>query len=285
MMKLIKQDNGYSFYENPESEIKQKIQEIPKPTHIVYHGIGKWAKTGVASNGNIIIESEEGDIQTILPSVYYTEIHNAHIKNINTVFPVKDIFNKYFTPFKRDNEILVEMVDNDYIIGKVGHIFHVKEWQIWDNKTNYINGSHTRVIRFTMSSSICSGSIYLTEDGDIANRDHNYDFNIKREFETFEDTIERLYSLLRTYPELEYSNGKWFTDKYVLKIETDIRHDFKLEVRQIPNHGSSYYIQGNSYSKIKRPKMKGEIVSSEHLVDAVKTLIEQHKNIIEITVY
>jgi hypothetical protein len=280
-MKLIKIIEGYSFYENPEPEIKQKIQEIPKPTHIAYHGSGKWVKTGVASNGNIIIESEEGDIQTILPNVYDNEIRNTHLKNINTAFPVKDIFNKHFVPFKRDNEILVEMVDNDYMFGRVGHIFHVKEWRIWDNKTNYINGSHTRNIRFTMSSSICSGNIYLTEEGNIANRDHNYNFNIKREFESFDDTIERLYSLLRAYPELEYSSGKWFTDKYVLKIETEIKHDFKLEVRQIPNQGSSYYIQGNSYSKTKRPKKKGEMVSSEHLVEAVKSLIEEHKGIIE----
>lgn len=68
-MNLLRNVDGYSYYENPDKELVQKILNYPKPETIsdwfTFKNSLEWKIIDTKQNGKHVMESTEGDLMTI----------------------------------------------------------------------------------------------------------------------------------------------------------------------------------------------------------------------------
>tara|TARA_R110000782_G_scaffold54693_2_gene115741 strand:+ start:4679 stop:5563 length:885 start_codon:yes stop_codon:yes gene_type:complete len=291
-MKLIKNEGGYSFYENPDKDLVEKIKNYPKPIYLVdwftFNNNLGWKMTGTNIAGKPIMESTEGDMMTISLSDYNDLVFENHLRAINNEFLISDTFNKHIAPLKNGTSIITGMTDKylQNLVRKetfycgVNSIFISEEWgtNVWD--TNYYNGTKTMSVNFSIGSGNGNGHMYFNENGEIVNRDYNRDLNISLPFISKEDSIkEFIVELTKKLPEtIEKCGNTYYMLGYGIKIKT---YDFSISVKFTPEQSPDvFYVQGESaYTKFKKPKKGVVEVSNNELIDEVSRLL--HKEILK----
>lgn len=272
-MKLLRQEDGYSYYENPDKELVVKIQEFPKPIILTdwftFNNHLEWKLIEVKENGKYLMESSEGDLKTLSLEDYNDLVNQIHLININSTFLVSDTFNKFIAPHKYSSSIITAMTDkylvnpyrNETFYCGVNSIFVGEEWgaNVWDTK--YYNGTKRMSVNFTLRSSNGNGHMYFTENGEIANRDYNQDFNLTKEFISKEESVQEFLEQLdiKIPNKIEQGGGRYFIDGYGIDFffsDEDSYSNEKFSVQFTPEQSSGvYYIQGeSSYTKFKKPK-------------------------------
>ncbi len=290
-MKLIRKDDGFSYYENPDKELVQKIQEFPKPIIFIdwftFNNNLEWKLVEVKENGKYLMESSEGDLKTLGLEEYNDLVKDIHLKNINTAFLVSDTFNKFIAPHKYSSSIITAMTDkylvnphrNDTFYCGVNSIFVGEEWgaNVWDTK--YYNGTKRMSVNFTLCSSNGNGHMYFTENGEIANRDYNQDFNLEKPFISKEESVQEFLEQLdiKIPNKIEQGSDRYFIDGYGIHLyipddedEDDERFSVMFTPEQTPG---VYYVQGESYNKFKKPKKGIVEIPREEFFEKVKKIL------------
>lgn len=209
------------------------------------------------------------------------------MKNINTEFLVSDVFNKYFAPFKNGTNIITAMTDKylqlpmrkETFYCGVNSIFVNKEWSFFDHNPTYYNGTKSHEVKFTMGSGNGNGHMYFTENGEIANRDYNQDFNDPIPFLSVEESVSQYLGIIDKLINgpLEKSSKNYFCNGYAIKI-FDIYQwsENKLYVTFIPEVKTGvYYIQGESGNKITKPKKGLTNVSKDEFLMTISQLLKK----------
>ena len=150
-----------------------------------------------------------------------------------------------------------------------------KNWEAYNYEMNFVNGTKGNEYKFTLSFGYHNGSMHFNENGEICNRDYNHNFNDKFEPVSYEDTKKEFLDYFSDVNELEYINGQWFTDDYAFSIFIDDEEKYceEIIVNKWPKQsGKNYYLQGESYRKMVRPK-NTETVGREHLLNAINEAI------------
>ena len=84
-MKLIKQENGYSFYENPDKDLVDKIKNIDKSltiTRLFQYPRGiYWTLKEITGKGKYLMEDADGNMITIEKSDYDEQINEQNNEN------------------------------------------------------------------------------------------------------------------------------------------------------------------------------------------------------------
>ena len=96
-MKLLRQEEGYSIYENPDKELVEKIKNHPTPTKFEGHwklNNGVWSLKEVLDNGKYLMISEEGDMTTIDKEDYDELVIDTKLESINATFLVSGYMNR-----------------------------------------------------------------------------------------------------------------------------------------------------------------------------------------------
>lgn len=153
-MKLLRTVDGYSYYENPDSDLVTKIKSEPKPTEFIdwftFKNKLSWSLTK-KNKDKLIMETTEGDIMSIDQETYDDLVNKTHLSNINTKFLVMDTFNEYFAPFKDGSSIITAVTDKFLInpfrtetfYSGVNGIFVGEYWRSRTSDSNYLNGTKT----------------------------------------------------------------------------------------------------------------------------------------------
>lgn len=282
-MKLLRQDDGYSYYENPDAELVEKIKNHPKPTQISNWELSNdralWSFKEVLKNGKILMESEGGDLKSI-PKDTYDEISlEEHLESINRTFLVSETFNKYFAPIKRGTSIIYSMTDEHLVLpmrtesfySGVNSVFNEEEWGINDYKG----------LEYKQSFNNGNGHMYFTENGEIANRDYNHNFNITPPYVSKEATIAefclKLVKKLPTTLEMAEGGSVYFTDRFAIRYNANHEwYETTLEVEFIPFvSGNNYYHSGESYRKVVKPKKNLITIESSELIQLIKNELDK----------
>jgi hypothetical protein len=283
-LKLLRKDDGYSFYENPDAELVEKIKNHPKPTSISNVGIFRnedvWTYKETLKNGKVLIESVDGDIQTITKEEYDDYMLDAHLENINRTYLISDTFNKYFAPYTIGNMTVLSMTD-EYLVNPfrtesfysgVNGVFNTEGWSSYGS----LNGSWNCYADIEITSPNGSGHIYFNADGEIVNRDYNLDFNVEPETEsqTKEETVDYFISMLmKKLPEvMQLGREIYYCDDFAMTIsEEHTWYRNKLSCRFFIARGNGvYYEDGNSRNKLKLPKKDVTQVSKEEIINQLR---------------
>ena len=282
-----KDSRTYSYYENPDKELVEKIKNHPKPTKISNVGIFKndieWEFKKVLDNVKYLIESTDGDVQTISKEQFDDYVKNEHLENINKTYLVSETFNKYFIPFQNGYSQILEVTDK-HLYGSfsdgVNSIFDSESWGIQDHTSNYINGTQTKEFSFKYSRGVGSGHLYFNENGEIVNRDYNENLNIQEPFVSKTEAVKQVIEFLsKALPDtLEVSATKtYFIEGYSINVFEHDKYNSDVCVTTFftPEQSQgTYYVPGQSYSKIKKPK-KGLIeVPKSVLLDEFESLLK-----------
>jgi hypothetical protein len=286
-MKLLRTVDGYSYYENPDSDLVKKIKSEPKPTEFVdwftFKNKLSWSLTK-KNKDKLIMETTEGDIMSIDQETYDDLVNKTHLSNINTKFLVMDTFNEYFAPFKDGSSIITAVTDKFLInpfrtetfYSGVNGIFVGEEWRTRIGGLGYLNGTHTISVKFHLSKRFGNGHMYFNEIGEIVNRDYNQDFNLVRPYISKEDSVKEFIDVLNErLPEtLEKSGKTYFMVGFGIQIYCTDDDDERVSVSFTPEQKPDvFYSQGESSNKFKKPKKNLEVVSKTELIDKVSVML------------
>lgn len=290
-MKLLREEDGYSYYENPDTEMLGKIKNHPKPIYFVI-GFGdreEYKLKETLENGKLLVESSDGSLKTVTVEDFNEAEGEAHLESINRTFSVAKVFNKYFAPIKSGGSV-VYGVTNKYLrhesfYSGVNSIFKGLQWSPNYWSTKYYNGTNVLHFEFNCYQNNGNGHMYLTQDGEVANRNYNHNFNEVKEFIPIEKAKEEFFSYFKKVPESleffediknEYISALWFTDDYVYILwKADKWDGFEMEAW--PKQTSGYFPQGESYRKITRPKKGGIMVDKNHLLETIKRKLDKYQ--------
>lgn len=290
-MKLLRNVDGYSYYENPDTELVAKILAFPSPKILKDRFLFKndldWQLKEITPKSKYLMESNEGDLMTITSEDYYSLISEIHLKNINEAFLISDTFNKYFAPFKNGSSIITAMTDEhlqlpmrkeSFYCG-VNHIFVNENWSTYAYDTRYLNGTKVMKIDFTLGSNNGNGHMYFTAQGEITNRDYNQNFNDPKPFVSKIDSINQFIKELdkRLPNKIEQSGKFYYINGYVIRINEPNPDDWfekRLSVKFIPEQSAdTFYVQGESSSKIKKPKKGVVEIEKQQVLSEVTELL------------
>jgi hypothetical protein len=280
-LKLLREKDGYSFYENPNADVVEKIKNYPTPTKINhYKGVLEHVQT--LENGKFLLKSEDGDLQTMCKEDFEDAIERTKLEQINEVFDVNKTFN-HFLPIHNGDEKVVKMSDKllkessfkgSQSATSVRFALQVKRLEFNNRATRYVKGSisHRNEIKF--DKSICSNCTYFTLDGEIANRNYNYNFNEIQEPHDVENEKNKFikYVVEQLYGNIEHINNEFYCSNYYFCIN-ETRNTFSLNL--IPKQSRAYYIEGESYCKKNKPKTGLITVSNEALATLLDEKISQ----------
>lgn len=292
-MKLLRNVDGYSFYDNPDIELVEKILAFPPPKTLndlfTFNNRLDWKLKEVTPNQKYLMESTEGDLMTLDFEKYEKLLNRTHLKNINETFLVSDTFNKYFAPIKNDSSIILGMTDKylnlpmrkETFYCGVNSIFVSERWDVFHYSPKYYNGTTSHELSFTLGSDNGNGHMYFTAQGEIANRDYNNDLNQKLPFISKEDAVQDYISKLRNLVKgkVEKTSKYYFCNGYaIIIIERfdDSWDEKKLELSFIPEVlTDTYYIQGESGNKIKKPKKGVSEIDKEDFINTISELLNK----------
>lgn len=281
-LKLVKKDDGYSFYENPDKDIIEAIKSMPKPTTFNY-----WTQEGECSivkelpNGKLMCEDTEGDVFTLSKEEYDEAISDQHLLNINKKFSIFDFMNKHFMPIKYDTNI-IKGYDSKFLMGDyeanptgVQFTLETEEWSTYDCD-RYIQVEYSY-------DGLSSSSIYFDVDGLIANRDYNMDFNrIDYPFITKEKHINDIISKFDKYETIIKQGKCWFAtdfcyiiNEYGYEDEDGSIGKFYISKRE-HKYDKTYYTNGQSREKKVLKPTKSETVPISDFKDELRKELNKY---------
>ena len=244
-LQLIREEDGYSIYENPNKEMVEQIKNLPKPTTFRHyrHGSGCVLESTL-ENGNLVCKATDGDIFTLYQEEYDEYTTDAHLDNINRIFNVGELFQEHFLPIYNGGEILYEMslrwshnpyrdVQETWSTG-VNPIFFEEQYSFWDGQ---------REIQFEYHNGASNGHCYLDADGNIKNRNYNRNFNELRPYETKEEVVNNFLDLFNTNGWVKRQGDVFFTEKMAYKTYNDEDGFRALEVYKLPLVREGVYYQ------------------------------------------
>jgi hypothetical protein len=286
---LIRKEDGYSIYDNPDKELVEKIKNFPKPNVINHWELGICKIKEKVDDTKVLLVNKNGDLKSMTNEKYAEALHDWHLHEINRVYLVSDTFNKYFAPYHLQNITILKMISKFPIRGLIGIesdssiksfydgvdvIFNEERYSFYISKYNdHFKEIVYEYIEVNYSNHYGMGHMYFTEDGLIKNRDYNMDFNriLNREnidYNSKEECIEQFLKFFNQFENLKYYKNTWYSLRYCLKYE-ETRDGFKIVL--IPTSGITTYKKRGYKEKI--PKT-AESVDTEHLVNAMKIFIE-----------
>jgi hypothetical protein len=293
-LKKIGEERGYSIYENPDKEMVEAIKSVSREGLVcrdIFPFQGEeFTLNKITDKGKYLMESKDGEFITISKEDYEKEIETSLLERINEKFDAGVLLNKYMLPFFNGDRTLVKV--EDILEGKsegdrkklknMGtysrwHTF--KTFGCWEYKSERDYYDSTTTIKYNLECKERKESctIYLDVDGNLRNRNYhvNFEKELNSEYEplavVFNNYVNHFKEL--NIDEFEYHNEKWFCGKFVIHFNPT--KDINIQFKQIPHQNkTSYYISGQSYDKIKKPKSV-EKVNKQHLIDFVENkLIE-----------
>jgi hypothetical protein len=279
---LLKQENGYSVYENPDAEIKQSIQNIEDPTELTeYWDVNfredKWFFKELRPNGSVLLESDNGNLNTITKEEYDKEFQDAKLQKINKTFSVGDLVTKHFMPMYIGQKIYHKMFNQPLKMGfgrqesfydGVNSIFMVESYYAHDGHYN---------TRFESSFGNGNGHMYFNLEGDITNRDYNQDLNDDSEFIPKEQIIQKFKDMIKNRireSEIETTTTKdgdivYFIEGFAFKIYDEDTTEIKIE--WFPHTSNDrYFAPGDSYRKVVKPKKAISKINKEEFFQMIE---------------
>lgn len=258
-LKLLRQDDEYSYYENPDKEMVKAIKAIPKPNFIEDYR-GKLTFVKIQSNGNYMFEDEKGDVVSMTEEDYNEGIEDTHTKLINEKFDVCKLVNENFMPFQTNHYLIhkIELMTEGFLAGDT--YARVSQFDYYEDE-----------IKYSPATSYSLIFICFTPNGEIKNRDHNHNLNKRQNIKTAQYYISKFIKGMNfeAMSKIEYSNNNYFIEKgkesYCLsleKIDYNNNFCFSLEKRKKAKL-DSYYNPGYSSDKIKKPKKVSELSPTE----------------------
>lgn len=276
-LQLLRQEEGYSIYENPDANIKAAIQNIEDPTELTEFWIpefrdDKWSFKETLENGSILLQSDNGNLTTISKEEYDKEFKEAKLQKINRAYSVGDLMNQYFMPMYIGQKIYHKMFSQPLRMGfrqetfydGVNPIFMVEEYHTWDY------GYKTS---FEASFGNGNGCMYFNLQGEIENRDYNQNLNDESEFVPKDKVIEEFIQALDrrigdSVLEVSSKNLNYFIDGFAFKIYNE--DSTEIEIEYFPHAtGNRYFKAGESYRKITKPA-KLEVIPKEEFLDFMR---------------
>lgn len=295
-LKLIKNISGISYYENPDKELVGKIQSVEAPEYFkIDYERGDYRFKEVQKNGKFIVETKDGDVKSVTEEDYNEGREKALINKINKEFSIMETFNKFYAPYKSGKMVI--FID-DYIMKQMGGYFSSGVEPILNKHTwgseyrtrKYYDGTFIEMFEFKLNHGYSSASLRFGLNGEIVNRDYNINFNDKKqEFISLEKEKETFIKSLKVIPEdLEFKEGSgnndgiWFSESraYVL-LKPYLGEENIINLVSYPKRNNGYFPQGESSSKVVKPKKGLVNVKREHLEDALKiklTMIKMNEN-------
>ena len=275
-LKLIRQDEqGLSYYENPDTELVKKIQALPREEKTFNH----WSK-GFSTvdrelpNGNIMCTAEGGDVFTLTKDEVEEHLSRQHIDKICKEFDIYGFFTKNFLPLKNGSSIL-HKVENKYPqmmndgYDSVNPVMQREDWYI-------VNGCYS--MKAERNIGHCSGMLFFNEQGEIVNRDYNYDFNKVHPFKSKEDYINEVVAEFDKYEgKVINHSGTWYLDDYCYIFHAPEGRELYIEKKEKQREGI-YYNSGESRWKTTIPKTAEEKSLSD-FQDFLRTSFQSFFNI------
>lgn len=291
---------GYTIFKNTNQDMVEQIKAMNVPSDTWVED--DWA-TG--ANGKCKIDKKLNDTQFLCidehghyfvkDSESFKETNRRELlEKINDKFNVADVLNETITPlYTRDGygTITFEKYDTHY----------KDKWENYDEeRVKQIMGkydSHGRINSVIKGAHLNSwnglilveGEIdgdamfcHLTEDGNIANRDYNFDIKdyLDNKPKTREDLVNEIISHIPDVPYEHYGN-KWFSSKYAFilnKVEPGETHrnggvegKVVFNISKLEHKGEGKY--GDSRSgKANKPKATTK-VNRDHLLAHILPIV------------
>ncbi len=297
LLRIEGEGEEYSYYENPDAELVKQIKAVPIPTEFDYLRFEKKCSLRDIIGDKYLIGNADNDMMTISKEQYDEAIHRQHLEDINHKFLVSDTFNQYYAPYELQNDILVLSIRDDFAMNRgfgvgrevsfytgVDLIFDIEEtyFGVSEEKRNYwddekIEGN----VRLHIRRSSRCGHMYFNENGEIVNRNYNLNFNPKtgcyvRQFMGKSLCIENFLDYFKKFDGFEYAKGVWYTPEFAFKPIV-VKDDEEIIVEKLLFDGKVYKGFNRWNSKVKKPK-KVEIVTTEHLINKLKELVQKLNN-------
>lgn len=273
-LKLVKKDDGYSFYENPDKEIVEGIKSMTRPSTFTYwNNVGECNVVKELPNGNLMCEDSSGDVFTITKEQFNILIEEEHLSNINQKYSVFDLMNKYFMPIRCSYRSIIGY-DTKFLMGDfktnptgVQSTLKTESWSQYDCN-QYIQVEYEY-------DGLRSSSIYFDKDGLIANRDYNMDYNkvCDKDFQTKEQLIEKIISKFKKYETIIKQGNCWFTDDfcYIINEYGYEDGDEKMYItKRAHKFDKTYYTNGQSRKKKIIKPTKSETVPISEFTDELR---------------
>lgn len=289
-LKKIGEERGYSIYENPDKEMVEAIKSISTKDLVCTEIAPFWGKeltlSEVTDMGKYIMVNNDGDMVSISKEDYEEGIKESLLQRINENFDAATLVNNYMLPFFNGGYTLIRVEDllegrsekDKKKLKNMGtysrwHSFRTLECRSYRYKQDYYGGttSFDYTLQYNVRGDSCT--IYLDSDGNLRNRDYhvNFEMELNREYMPVEDVIKKYITQFKDLDvtEFDYHNEKWFTDEYVIYFAE--KDGTTMLFKRIPHQNkNSYYISGESYNKINKPK-SAKKVSKQHFIDFVES--------------
>lgn len=302
--KNSEEGEGYTIFKNTNQDIVEQIKAMNVPSDT-------WAEDNwvTGANGVCKIDKKLNDKQFLCvdehghyfvkdSESFATTGRRELLQKINDNFNVADVLNETIAPlYTRDGygTITFEKYDT----------YYKKKWDDYDDeKVNahmggydshgrviaVINGAHLDTYRglILIEGNLDGDAMFchLTEDGNIVNRDYNFDIKnyLDNEPKTREDLVNEIISHI---PDVPYENhgNKWFSSRHAFilnKVKPGETHrkngsegEVVLNISKLDHNRDDKY--GDRYSgKVNKPKETTK-VTRDHLLAQILPIINNMK--------
>lgn len=281
-LKLIRSEEGYSVYENPDKELVEQIKAFPQPMDFTHYMItGRARLLEFNANGKAVLTNDDGDLATIDADKYYECLRKEHMRQLNLKYKVSDTVNKYFTPVPLRNMSLVKMTSDFCMHRMFGGNLVEREVSFYDGVEGifvtdqflfYIDHEGNIHLNLAEGGYRQMGHMYFTKDGEIKNRDYNLNLNWDGEITTRAGECEKFLAYFSEFKEFEYASNTWFTPEYCFKV---FNGEENILVERLNFNGKIYTTGGRHATKARKPKKNLITVDGEHLINRLKEVIEK----------
>lgn len=301
-----KTNSGYTVFKNTDEELVKKIKALNVPSDT-------WIENGfmTGAKGKCRVDKKLSDTQFLCVDEHghyfvkdadsFEDTNREELLNkINTEFNVADYLNKnlnlyshsghekisfehYKEYFKRfpDYEENIERVD--FMMS--GYDSHGRINSKFSGVALYTFESIVLVEGDNLSSS--SMFCYFNEDGNIENRDYNFDIKkfLNNKPKTKEDLIQEIIDEI---PDVEYKfyGNKWYANNFAFVLDEEAKgqefdeHRYEgnivFKITKLHHKSGDNYASRYSGVKARIPK-QFEVVGREHILNKILPLVNEMK--------
>tara|TARA_R110000851_G_scaffold47424_2_gene115156 strand:- start:10387 stop:11274 length:888 start_codon:yes stop_codon:yes gene_type:complete len=282
----ISNDNGYSVYENTDSELVELIKQVPNDgTFVLWNQQGIFKVEKELNEDQIMCVNDHGEYEVIKKDELEKLQKEGHLLRINKTYPVTKYFIDHFGEVEMGSHKILEVTDKfdkhqtkEYS----GVHYRIHSWSFYD-----YGGSNTKFTYEEGNLAYKNAFIYFNEDGNYKIRDYNLnliDANVP--ILTREQNLANFLNAFNRYKVLEHVEGtkSWFTESNkVLNVWTNLDDEdawnLKIEVEEFPHSsGNRYFLPGESYRKVTKPKAGLVEVGVESIKTYLSDIIEKFSN-------
>tara|TARA_R110000796_G_scaffold27712_4_gene76210 strand:+ start:5384 stop:6271 length:888 start_codon:yes stop_codon:yes gene_type:complete len=277
----LTQENGYSTYKNNNSELVKLIKEVPNDGTFVLNQKGLFKIDKTIDETQLLCTNEDGIFKVIKTDEVEELQSEGHLLKINKKYPVPNYFIDHFGEIEIGNAKILEVTDefDKHQTGIYSGVhYRAHTWEFF--KYGGVNATY----KYDESNlGYKNAFIWFNEDGNYVVRDYNLKLT-DTEFPviTREQNLANFLNSFDKYKVLEHVDGSkiWFTDtNKALNVWSNVddeAYSLNIEVEEFPHSsGNRYFLPGESYRKITKPKIGLVEVGSDSIKRYLNNIIEK----------